>query len=102
VDELSEEIADEPREDRFTDGATHQPVLSLAFADEFIGERRCLRNLPAELRQLRETLDEARKGLCRLEFRENANAKDVLDVSQSAERGGRVAYSIVSGTRGRL
>ena len=56
------------------------PIVVLAFANEQEGQR-YLRNLPEELRQLREILKEAeRKGLCRLEVLSNATLDEIFDV----------------------
>jgi len=56
------------------------PIIVLAFANEQEGQR-YLRNLPEELRQLREILKEAeRKRLCRLELLPNATLDEIFDV----------------------
>jgi CHAT domain-containing protein len=56
------------------------PLVVLAFANEQEG-RRYLRDLPEELRRLREILKEAeRNGLCRLEMLPNATLEQIFDV----------------------
>src|SRR4051812_9909555 len=55
------------------------PVIVMAFANEQEGHR-YLRDLPEELRQLQEILEDAeRHGLCKLVVRPNASLQQVFD-----------------------
>jgi len=70
------------------------PVIFLAFANE-IGQQETqgyLRELPKEVRHLREVLKQAeRDGLCELVIRTNATSQDIFSVFQSAEYRDRIA-----------
>lgn len=57
-----------------------RPIIFLAFANELEG-RRYLRELPEELRRLRDIIKEAeRNRLCRLELLSNATLEQIFDV----------------------
>jgi WD40 repeat protein len=70
------------------------PVIFLAFANE-IGQKEIqgyLRELPKEVRHLREILEQAeRDDLCELVIRTNATSQDIFSVFQSAEYRDRIA-----------
>jgi WD40 repeat protein len=70
----------------------YKPVIFLAFANDRDDTVRYLRNLPAELRQIRAALGSAKSaGLCELVERANATIKDILEVFQYPEYRNRIA-----------
>jgi len=70
----------------------NKPVIFLAFANDRDDTVRYLRNLPAELRQIREVLESAKSaGVCNVVERANATAKDILDVFQHPDYRNRIA-----------
>jgi WD40 repeat protein len=69
-----------------------KPVIFLAFANDRVDHTRYLRNLPQELRGIREVLSKAeRAGLCQLVERTNTVIKDIWDVFQDERYKDRIA-----------
>jgi WD40 repeat protein len=69
-----------------------KPVIFLAFANDRVREGAYLRNLPEELRCIRDTLTEAVKaGICELVERANAALEDIIDVFQDKTYKDRIA-----------
>lgn len=68
------------------------PVIFLAFANDRVERSRYLRNLPAELRQIRQALEPAvEAGLCELVTLANATVSEILDVFQKKRYKDRIA-----------
>lgn len=69
-----------------------KPLIFLAFAQDRDDSAKYLRNLPAELRQIRAALESAKNaGLCELVERANATSKDILEVFQQRDYRHRIA-----------
>ncbi|UCH97769.1 MAG: CHAT domain-containing protein, partial [Candidatus Aminicenantes bacterium] len=69
-----------------------KPVVFLAFANDRVREGAYLRNLPEELRCIRDALSEAVKaGICELVERANASLEDIMDVFQDRTYKDRIA-----------
>ncbi|NIM13963.1 MAG: CHAT domain-containing protein, partial [Candidatus Aminicenantes bacterium] len=69
-----------------------KPVIFLAFANDRVREGAYLRNLPEELRGIRNELDKAKNaGLCEIVERANATIDDILDVFQDKTYKNRIA-----------
>ena len=75
-----------------TDHLTQKPVIFLAFANDRMDGAAYLRNLPVELRGIREALDKAVKAdLCEVVERANASVDDIMDVFQDQTYRNRIA-----------
>jgi WD40 repeat protein len=69
-----------------------KPVIFLAFANDRVDYAACLRNLPKELRGIREELEKAKnKNLCEVVERSNVSIEDILDVFQDDTYKNRIA-----------
>jgi WD40 repeat protein len=69
-----------------------KPVVFLAFANDRVRPGAYLRNLPEELRCIRDALTEAVKaGICELVERANATLEDIIDVFQDRTYKDRIA-----------
>jgi WD40 repeat protein len=69
-----------------------KPVIFLAFANDRVDNAAYLRNLPKELRGIREELEKAKnKNLCEVVERSNAAIEDILDVFQDDAYKNRIA-----------
>jgi WD40 repeat protein len=69
-----------------------KPVIFLAFANDRVDYAAYLRNLPKELRGIRDELEEAKnKNLCEVVERSNAAIEDILDVFQDDTYKNRIA-----------
>jgi WD40 repeat protein len=69
-----------------------KPVIFLAFANDRVDYAAYLRNLPKELRGIREELEKAKnKNLCDVVERSNAAIEDILDVFQDDMYKNRIA-----------
>jgi WD40 repeat protein len=69
-----------------------KPVIFLAFANDRVDYAAYLRNLPKELRGIREALEEAKRaGLCEVVERSNAAIEDIVDVFQDDAYKNRIA-----------
>ncbi len=69
-----------------------KPVIFLAFANDRVDNAAYLRNLPKELRGIREELEKAKsKNLCEVVERSNASIEDILDVFQDDTYKNRIA-----------
>ncbi len=69
-----------------------KPVIFLAFANDRVRPRAYLRNLPEELRSIRNALTEAvNAGVCEIVERANATLDDIIDVFQDQRFNGRIA-----------
>ena len=78
-----------------------RPIIFLAFANDRFDKRRYLRNLPQELRLVREKLNEAeRAGLCEVLVRTNTTHDDLLNVFQNEAYRGRIAIFHYGGHAG--
>ncbi|MGH9361945.1 MAG: CHAT domain-containing protein, partial [Thermoanaerobaculia bacterium] len=81
--------------------ATRPVVVFFAFANDRVERVRYLRNLPAELRRVREAMAGAvEAGLCELVERANATVDEVLDVFQDPSYRDRVALFHFGGHAG--
>jgi hypothetical protein len=68
-----------------------KPIIFLAFANDRVDNVAYLRNLPKELRGIREELDKAKKaGLCEVIERANAAIEDIINVFQDAAYKNRI------------
>src|SRR4030095_2192020 len=77
------------------------PVVFFAFANDRAVEKRYLRNLPVEVRRVREALDKARRaGRCEVVVRDNATASEVWDIFFDPEFSGRIAVFHFGGHAG--
>ena len=80
---------------------TPKPVVFLAFANDRADETRYLRNLPEELRRIRERLEPIEEqGLCEVVVRTNATVSDILDVFQDKRYRNRIAVFHFGGHAG--
>jgi WD40 repeat protein len=69
-----------------------KPVIFLSFANDRVDDAAYLRNLPKELRGIREELEEAKnEGLCEVVERSNASIEDILDIFQDDTYKNRIA-----------
>lgn len=72
--------------------SNQKPLIFLAFAQDRDDSAKYLRNIPAELRQIRAALESARNaGLCEIVERANATSKDILEVFQHRDYRHRIA-----------
>lgn len=72
--------------------SSFKPVIFLAFANDLVDGLSYLRNLAAEARRVRQTLETAEQAnLCEIVVRQNASLADVLDVFQSAQYRNRIS-----------
>ena len=77
------------------------PIVFFAFANDRVDKARYLRNLPEELRQVREAMTPAEQAnLCEMEVRSNATVVEVLDFFQDARFRNRVAIFHFGGHAG--
>lgn len=77
-----------------------KPVIFLAFANDRDDRARYLRNLPTELREVRDALSKASESLCEVVVRTNATAGDIVDVFQDPSLRGRIAIFHYGGHAG--
>ncbi|MGD2086401.1 MAG: hypothetical protein PVH61_09490 [Candidatus Aminicenantes bacterium] len=78
--------------EKINDGLKQKPVIFLAFANDRVDDAAYLRNLPNELRGIREELEEAKnEGLCEVVERSNVTIEDILDVFQDDTYKNRIA-----------
>jgi WD40 repeat protein len=72
--------------------SNQKPVIFLAFANDRVREGGYLRNLPEELRSIRDALDKAKNaGLCDIVERANATIDDIMNVFQDEAYKDRIA-----------
>lgn len=75
-----------------SDRLNSPPVFLLAFANDRNDRAQYLRNLPDELRQIREALDQAKsQGLCDYVYLPDATLKEILDTFTKNEYRNRIA-----------